>query len=267
MPTLPIDEIDDPRIADYRNVPDRDLLARRRLFVAEGRLVVRRLLTASPLRTQSVMVTETARASLSDVLPGDSPLPIYVVSQAMMNGVTGFNMHRGCLAIGERPAAADWHALAAGARRLVVLERIGDADNIGAIFRSAAAFGVSAVLLGPDCADPLYRKAIRTSMAATLTLPFATIEPWPDGLRTLRDQGCSTIALTPAPGAVPLRDVASCTLTRASWAIVLGHEGDGLTAGALDGCEYRARIPMTSSVDSLNVATAAAIALYEFGAH
>jgi tRNA G18 (ribose-2'-O)-methylase SpoU len=181
MPLIDVNDPGDSRIADYRNVPDRELLERRRLFVAEGRLVVRRLLTASPLRTRSAMVTEAGRASMSDILPGDSPLPIYVVSQAVMNGVTGFNLHRGCLAIGERPAPADWRALAAGARRIVVLERVGNADNVGGIFRSAAAFAADAVLLGPGCADPLYRKAIRTSMAATLTLPFATIEPWPEG--------------------------------------------------------------------------------------
>lgn len=265
MPILSIDDIDDPRIAAYRNVPDRELLERCGLFVAEGRLVVRRLLTTSPLRARSVMVTEAARSSLSDILPADS-LPICVVSQAVMNEVTGFDLHRGCLAIGERPAPADWRALAARVRRVVILERVGNADNVGAIFRNAMAFGVDAVLLGPDCVDPLYRKAIRTSMAATLMLPFARIEPWPDGLRMLRDQGCATIALTPAYGAAGLREVASCVTTHTSWAVVLGHEGDGLTPAAMEACEYRARIPIIPSVDSLNVATAAAIALYQMAA-
>ena len=267
MPILSIDDIDDPRIADYRNVPDRELLERRGLFVAEGRLVVRRLLTASPLRARSVMVTEAGRASISDTRSGDSPLPIYVVSPTVMNEVTGFHLHRGCLAIGERPAPADWRALTAGERRVVVLERVGNADNIGAIFRSALAFGVDAVLLGPECVDPLYRKAIRTSMAATLMLPFARIEPWPDGLRMLRDQGCATIALTPASDTAALRDVAPCIAMRTSWAVVLGHEGEGLTSAAMNACEYRARIPMIPSADSLNVATAAAIALYEMAVY
>ena len=233
------------------------------MFVAEGRLVVRRLLTSTRMRARSVMVTEAARAALADVLPADSPVPIYVVPQPVMNGITGFNMHRGCLAIGERPSPQDWRALAAQARRLVILERVGNADNVGAIFRNAAAFGVDAVLLGPDCADPLYRKAVRTSMAAALTVPFANAEPWPGMLGELRERGSATIALTPSADSPPLREVAARVADRSSVTLVLGHEGDGLTAVAQDACEHRARIPMAHGVDSLNVATAAAVALYE----
>jgi tRNA G18 (ribose-2'-O)-methylase SpoU len=180
-----------------------------------------------------------------------------------MSGVTGFNFHRGCLAVGVRPPARDWREVVRDARRLVILERIGNVDNVGSIFRSAAAFGVDGVLLQTDCADPLYRKAIRTSMAASLTMPYATA-PWPDTLRELREQGWATVAMTPTAVAPLLRHVTADVSTRPV-AVVLGHEGEGLTQDALAACTHRARIPMTNGVDSLNVATAAAITLYEMG--
>jgi len=259
-----IDSSDDDRLFEFRNVPDPQLLRHRGLFVAEGRLVVTRLL-ASGLETRALLVTEAALASLESLLT-DRTFPVYVVPHAVMNGVTGFDFHRGCLAIGVRPPAHDWREVVAGRRDqqtspLVVLERIGNVDNIGSIFRSAAAFGVGGVLLQEDCADPLYRKAIRTSMAASLTMPYAMV-PWPDGLRELRECGWATVAMTPAADAPVLRDVAA-TLRGQQVAIVLGHEGDGLTQSALAACTHRARIAMANQVDSVNVATAAAIALYE----
>lgn len=264
MRLIRIDSSDDDRLFEFRNVPDPQLLRHRGLFVAEGRLVVTRLL-ASGLETRALLVTEAALASLESLLT-DRTFPVYVVPHAVMNGVTGFDFHRGCLAIGVRPPAHDWREVVAGRRDqqtspLVVLERIGNVDNIGSIFRSAAAFGVGGVLLQEDCADPLYRKAIRTSMAASLTMPYAMV-PWPDGLRELRECGWATVAMTPAADAPVLRDVAA-TLRGQQVAIVLGHEGDGLTQSALAACTHRARIAMANQVDSVNVATAAAIALYE----
>jgi len=268
-----LDDPGDPRIADYRNVPDPALLERRQVFVAEGRLVVRRLLQSPRLVTRSVMVTTPALAALGD--SDVTGIPVYVVPQAVMNTVTGFNIHRGCLAIGERGTPLDWRRLAATARRLVVLERVANTDNIGAIFRNAAAFGVDAVLLGPDCADPLYRKAIRTSMGAALSIPYAHLDAWPDGLRQLRVDGFHVMALTPCAGP-PLRDALRSTGARPlsgllretrppddRVAIVAGHEGEGLTREAMNACDTLARIPMTAGHDSLNVATAVAVALYE----
>lgn len=255
-----VNDPDDPRIADYRNLPDRALLEQRGLFIAEGRHVVRRLLAASGLVTRSVMLTPPALSSIEGDLDV-SRVTVFLVPQAVMNTVTGFNMHRGCLAVGERPNPVDWHRLAARARRLVVLERVANADNVGAIFRHAAAFGADAVLLGPDCTDPLYRKSIRTSMAAALNVPFAAVSPWPGGLVQLRSLGMRVIGLSPSSAAPALRDVAVRAADRI--AIVAGHEGDGLTRDVLDACDVVARIPMTGAVDSLNVATAVAIALYE----
>jgi tRNA G18 (ribose-2'-O)-methylase SpoU len=257
-----LDDANEDLLADYRNVPDPELVARRGLFVAEGRLVVTRLLTTSSLTTRSVLVTDSACAAIRDAIDTRPEVPVYVVSQAVMNGITGFNLHRGCLALGERPPARDWRELIRSTRRLVALERVGNADNVGSIFRNSAAFGVDGVLLGPSCANPMYRKAIRTSMGAVLTTPFAHADNWPDVLRDLNAQGWLVLGLTPDSTAKTVSDVAAAVREHPC-ALLLGHEGEGLTPAALGACDYRARIPIASGVDSLNVATAAAVALYE----
>jgi tRNA G18 (ribose-2'-O)-methylase SpoU len=257
-----LDHVDDPRLYDYRNVPDAELIERRGIFIAEGRLVVQRLLTAARMKTRSVMLTDAARLSMQDVLSARPDVPVYLVPPPFMQAITGFNIHRGCLAIGERPAACHWRTLGRGARRLVILERIGNADNVGAVFRNAAAFGVDAVLLERSSTDPLYRKAIRTSMGAALSIPFARIDPWPASLRVLRDDGAFLVGLTPAEHAPALADTIGSFKDRRV-AFVAGHEGEGLTREAMQACDVLLRIPMASGVDSLNVATATAIALYE----
>lgn len=285
MPLIAIDDAGDPRLDDYRNVPDPELARRGELFVAEGRLVVRRLLTESPFAVRSLLLTEAARASLADVIHARPQLAVYVVPQAVMSSVAGFNIHRGCLAIGERPRPVPWQDILLGTPRsstpnarfptpnspfptpqrafvVVVLEGVANADNVGGVFRNAAAFGAGAILLDPVSTDPLYRKAIRTSMGAALLVPFARAEPWPDVLYDLRARGFAVIAMTPAHGAPTLRQTVRRVAGRPA-AIVLGHEGEGLSLAALDACEYRACIPMAAGVDSLNVATAAGVALYE----
>ena len=261
MPQIIIPLPDDPRLAEYRNLPDAELLPHHGVFVAEGRLVVRRLLE-SQLVTQSVMVTEPALASLEHVLARHDDLPVYVVPQGVMNAITGFNIHRGCLALGERPAARSVADLTQVAQRLVAIERVGNADNVGAIFRNAAAFGIDGVLVGPSCTDPLYRKAIRTSMGAALTMPFVEAEPWPGVLQDLQTDGWNVIAMTPSPTALPLADIAR-VVGGNRVVVLVGHEGEGLTQDSLAASSYQARIPMAAGVDSLNVATALAIALYE----
>jgi len=257
-----IDSLDDGRLAAFRGVGQPDSLVESGVFVAEGRMVVRRLLESSRVETQAVLVTEAAVAALLDLISTRPSLPVYVVSQEVMNSVTGFNFHRGCLALGVRPRARDWREIAAGARRLLALERVGNVDNVGGIFRNAAAFGVDGVLLQSDCADPLYRKSIRTSMAASLSVPFARVEPWPQALEDLNSSGWVTVALAPSHTAAPLREIAAAVAGRPV-VVVLGHEGDGLTREALEACSHQARIPMATGVDSLNVATASAVALYE----
>jgi tRNA G18 (ribose-2'-O)-methylase SpoU len=252
----------DPLLADYAVVSDPDLGTNRGVFIAEGRLVVRRLLAQRSLIVRSVLVTPTAKRALHDALEARPDVPVFVVPQEEMTRVAGFNIHRGCLAAAARPAPNDWRDLAANSRRLVVLERVGDVDNVGAIFRSAAAFAAGAVLIGPGCADPLYRKAIRSSMGAALTLPFATAVPWPGPLADLVTDAWTIAALTPSLDAMPLRAFATLARDRKT-TLVLGHEGEGLSEDALAACTHRVRIPIGRHVDSLNVATAAAIALYE----
>ena len=263
MHLLLISDSTDPRLSDFRNVPDPELLRERGVFVAEGRLVVRRLLTESPYATRSVMVTEPARAALADVLGARPDLPVYVVSPAVMKEVSGFNIHRGCLAIGERPPHLEWQDAVARAHTVVVLERVANADNVGGIFRNAAAFGAGAVLLDAATTDPLYRKAIRTSMGATLVVPFARVGPVVEIISQLSRGGFATVALTPASTAAPLRSVANDAHAK-PLALVLGHEGDGLLEETLRACEFQARIAISTAVDSLNVASAAAIGLHEF---
>lgn len=265
MPVIPIDDPADARLEDYRNVPDAELIQQRGIFVAEGRLVVARLLEGSHFKARSVLVTETALRALGTATPVEPTLPIYLVPQWVINAIAGFDIHRGCLAIGERTPSPTWQDVAANARRMVVIEKVANADNVGAIFRHAAAFEVDAVLLEATCADPLYRKAIRTSMGATLRVPYARAEPWPSGLHELRARGWSLFALTPSAVTTLQSVVSGLGRNRSAQrvAIVLGHEGEGLSAEALGACHDQARIPMAGSVDSLNVATACAIALYE----
>ena len=268
VPLFRLDNAADPRLDDYRNLPDREMLERRGIFIAEGRLVVKRLLEDRRFPVRSVLVSETAFAS-DDVFgryadAAGANIPTFVVRQEILNLAAGFNIHRGCLAIGERLPPVAWSSLLGPATTIVVVERVANADNIGGIFRNAAAFGAGAVLLEATCTDPLYRKAIRTSMGTALRVPFARMEPWPEALRELKALGWTLVGLTPSgdvrldesvpePGAGSLQP---------KLALLVGHEGEGLTDGALALCDHRARIPMAPGADSLNVAAAAAVALY-----
>jgi tRNA G18 (ribose-2'-O)-methylase SpoU len=263
VPVLSLDDAADPRLADYGGIPDPELARSRGVFIAEGRLVVRRLLESSFV-TRSVMVTPAALDTVADLIASRPCVPVYVVPQPVMNASAGFNIHRGCLAIGERPFPTAWDELARGASSLVALERVGNADNVGATFRAAAAFDAGGVLLDTACADPLYRKAIRTSMGATLQVRFAAAAPWPEALIGLRAAGWNVVGLTPAADESLAPVVAGARERRT--AFVLGHEGDGLTRDAMAVCTHLARIPMPGGVDSLNVAMAAGIALYEWQA-
>ena len=266
VPVISVDSADDVRLSGYRGVTDPALARDGGLFIAEGRRVVERLLQ-SAFVVESVLVTSPAYAALQTALALETrpDVTVYLVAQDVMNGVVGFHIHRGCLALARRPALPSWETLAAGARTMVVLEQLGDADNVGSTFRSAAAFGVDGVLLGPGCADPLYRKAIRTSMGAALAVPFALADdrtrPWPDALHVLRASGWHVVGLTPRADCPPVWDVVRDASSRL--ALVFGHEGDGLSPQALDACTRLARIPMAPGVDSLNVAVSVGVALHD----
>lgn len=263
-----IGSLDDPRVAAYRWVADPARLGAEGWFVAEGRMVVPRLLAASarPGRwsgsAASLLLSPAALESLGELVAAYPDVPAYVAPQAVMNALVGFNIHRGCLALAQRPAPIPLTAEAlAAANRVVVLEGVNNPDNIGGIFRTAAAFGVDLIVLGPDSGDPLYRKAIRTSMGATLEVPYVSASDWPAALAQLATSGLTVAALTLAGDARPLpgfRPVPSRV------ALLAGAEGNGLTAAAQAAAHHRLRIPMTDQVDSLNVATAVAVALYHF---
>ena len=261
--SIEITSVEDSCLLPYRDVANPRALIDAGLFVAEGRLVVERLLAQPRFRTHSVLLTRAACDALSATLAGStSSPPVFLVSQRVMNDIAGFNIHRGCLALAERPARETVTAAhLTGARRIVVLEGVNNPDNIGGIFRSAAAFGVDLVVLGPACADPLYRKAIRTSMAATLLVPFVDAGGWPDALDLLRDAGFERIALTPAADASPIDDLDRLA---PRVALLIGAEGDGLTTDALARADRRVRIAMASGIDSLNVTVAASIALHHW---
>jgi tRNA G18 (ribose-2'-O)-methylase SpoU len=262
MQVVRIEDARDPRIADYAGVREPRLLRDRGLLMAEGRFVVRRLLQSRRVAFRSFLLNEAAFGALRDVLDaeaGDSA--IYVASPDVIMGATGFDMHRGCLALADRPPDVPLDAALAASTRIVVLERVVDPDNVGSVFRNAEAFGAGAVLLSPGCADPLYRKALRTSSGAALMVPFASADPWPDALARVRAEGFLIVAMTPAEPATDIGEFIATPAARGRLAVLFGSEGDGLTAAALARADVRLRIPIGRGVDSLNIATAAGIVL------
>ena len=257
---IEITTLTDARVSDYAQVGQPDWLRERGLFVAEGRLVVRRLFLNRVFTVRSVLVTRTAFAALADVLD-PTRCPIYVCQQDMMNQLAGFNFHRGCLAIGERSHAGDLDNRLQSSHRLLALEGVGNPDNVGGVFRVAAAFGADGILLDGTSGDPLYRKAIRTSMGAVFRVPFAQTERWLDALAGIRGSGGDVVALTPDVSAPNLSDYVSKRLPDRQVVLMLGAEGPGLSPRAISAATATARIPIVQEVDSLNVVVAAGIAL------
>jgi tRNA G18 (ribose-2'-O)-methylase SpoU len=256
MQVIEVADPADPRLADFRDLTDADVRPDRRgMVIAEGANVVARL-ADSPYAMRAVIGVPARIEALRPVLEAVD-VTAYSLDKWLLSEVVGFRVTRGVLASATRPAPADPAALLARARRVAVLEALNDFENLGGVFRNAAAFGVDAVLLDPRCADPLYRRSVRVSMGHVLRVPFAVLGgPWPSSLDLLREHGFELLALTPAPGAEPLRGVAPPP----RWAVLLGAEGPGLTAAALARADRLVRIPMADGVDSLNVATAAAVA-------
>jgi tRNA G18 (ribose-2'-O)-methylase SpoU len=251
----------DPRLTLYRLVGDRAALEREGLFVAEGRLVVERLLEDGRFAVHSLLVTPTAAAALHGVLERRSDVEVHVCTPDVLREITGFNFHRGCLALAHRqPDSPVASALPLAAKRVLALEGVTDPDNVGGLFRTAFALGVDAVILDRASADPLYRKAIRTSMAATLRLPFVRVPAWTDGLASLRAAGFTLVALTPDAAATPLAGYRAEDDARL--VIVVGSEASGMSRESLALADVRLRIHIDPRADSLNVVSAAAIALH-----
>lgn len=290
----------DTRLDDFRDLthadrrPDRP--GGRGLVIAEGVPVVERLI-ASRYPVRAIMGVESKIAALQ----GKCDAPAYAVPVEVMDEVVGFHLNRGVLACADRAPMPSFAELIGSATRLLVLEGVGDHENLGALFRNAAAFGIGGVVLGPGCSDPLYRRAVRVSMGNVLRVPFCSIGTnpsprpaessvgsahpvavsarsahpaeasarsahpaevgWPQALHDLRAEGFEVLAMTPYPPAVRLA-VLDTEMPRV--AVLVGAEGPGLTADALGAASRNVRIPMADGVDSLNVATAAAIALAHF---
>jgi tRNA G18 (ribose-2'-O)-methylase SpoU len=304
-----ITSLGDARVADYAGVREKQLAEEFRerggraepgvgaragdeaapygKFMAEGELVIRRLI-GSEFPVLSVLGTRTRLDGLGAEL---TRLPagaaVYEVEAELLEGLVGFNLHRGLMAIGARRkprsvgevlgmvegAGGVGGAGSVGGRTILILEDLSNHDNIGACFRNAAAFGVGGVLLSPGCADPLYRKATRVAVGYTLTVPFARVERWPEGLEAVRAAGYTVAALTLGPGSEPVRTFAArvrgsggsvsgaARAGAARVALMVGAEGPGLSAGAVSRSDARVVIPMAAGVDSLNVAVASAVAL------
>ncbi|MGL4304713.1 MAG: TrmH family RNA methyltransferase [Mycobacteriaceae bacterium] len=256
-----IEDVNDPRVDNFRdlNSSDRrpDLPGGKGLVIAEGVLVVQRMLR-SRFTPQGLLGVDRRLSELSSELAG-LDMPFYRASADVMAKIVGFHLNRGVLAAAPRPIDCDAAELLATANTVAVLEGVNDHENLGALFRNAAGLGVDAVLFGQGCADPLYRRSVRVSMGHVLRVPFARIEDWPSGLSLLSGKGFQLIALTPSPKAVPLPEA----ITGNKVALMFGAEGPGLTEQAMHAADILARIPMSEGTDSLNVATAAAMAFYE----
>jgi tRNA G18 (ribose-2'-O)-methylase SpoU len=260
--TAVVERVDpaDPRLDDFRNLTDADVRPDRRgIVIAEGVNVVERMASSAyPMR--AVIGVPARLEALAPVLEGRG-VAQYALDKWELSEVVGFRVTRGVLASADRLPSPDPAALLATARRVAVLEGLNDFENIGALFRNAAAFGLDAVLLDPRCADPLYRRSVRVSMGHVLNVPFGVLpDPPSAALELLREHGLHTVALTPA-GEADLRTLPAPE----RWAVLLGAEGPGLSPATLAAADARARIPMAPRVDSLNVATAAAVAFALLG--
>lgn len=256
-----IEEPNDPRVDDFRDLstadrrPDRP--GGRGLVIAEGTVVVRRLL-ASAYPVRALLGVARRIDELAPDLAGVN-VPAYVASAGTMAEIVGFHLNRGVLAVADKAPQPSVAEVLERSRVVAVLEGVGDHENLGALFRNAAALGVGGVLLGPGCSDPLYRRSVRVSMGNVLRVPFASVGSWPGDLLLLRRHGFRVAALTPRADSAQLRELSGVHRV----ALLLGSEGPGLTEEALAAADVAVRIPMAEGVDSLNVATAAAVAFYE----
>lgn len=252
----------DPRIAAFRAVRERDLVGREGRFIAEGEVVLRSLVHSRRHRPLQVLIDEKRLAKLMPLLAELPPdVPVYGAGQEVIDAIAGFHLHRGILALGQSAEAPAPEALLQTLperARVLLLKNIANHDNMGGLFRNAAAFGVDAVLLDAESCDPLYRKAIRVSVGAALTVPFTRLAPGDDGIDLLTRLGFQCFALSPR-GETALSDIVPPKRS----ALIFGAEGAGLPAETLSRATT-VRIPMAGSFDSLNVATSSGIVLHHF---
>jgi tRNA G18 (ribose-2'-O)-methylase SpoU len=265
MRVVQISSIDDDALSDFRSLTDVSL---RRvtepangLYIAESAKVIARALAAGH-HPRSVLVQEQWLPDM-ELLLANYDVPLFVGSADLLKELTGFDLHRGALASMHRPALRSVEDVLLGASLIVVLENIVDHTNVGAIFRSAAGLGADAVFITPRCADPFYRRSIRVSMGTVLQVPWTRLPEWPDGAVLLKDSGFHLAALSLAETAISLDEFVD--VAPAKVALLLGSEGDGLSRAALESADSIVTIPMLHGIDSLNVASASAVALYALG--
>lgn len=252
-----VERADDPRLADYREL--KDAAARRRiegdeLFIAEGPVAIERMI-ASGHGVRSVLLDQRKYDRMAELV---DPLgvPVYVVDNRLLHEIVGFDLHRGAIAAGLRRPVATLEEIAGSTRRVAVLEGLNDPENLGAVARSARAFGIDALVLDPTCIDPYTRRTVRVSMGEVLFLRWCRVTDWPHAaIDRLRDRGFDTWAMTPAPDA---EDIWTLTVPD-RLAIALGAEGPGLSSALLRAATRRVRLPIDPDVDSLNVAAATAV--------
>jgi tRNA G18 (ribose-2'-O)-methylase SpoU len=265
----PVDDPDDPRIAEFVGLRDRELAGPRvrgrravadGVFVAEGDVVVARALRAG-FRLRAALVDATRSEPLPDGVPADAD--VFAAAPAVLRRITGLGVHRGMLASFDRRPVPPVEDVLAPARRVIVLERVSNPTNLGVIIRSAAGLGIDAVLLDPTCTDPLYRRVARVAMGEGYAFPWAWLPRLPGGLDVVRSAGFRLLALTPGAGACPLDELQAADDERV--ALLFGAEGPGLSAATLDAADERVGIPMRGGVDSLNVGVAAGIACWVLG--
>jgi tRNA G18 (ribose-2'-O)-methylase SpoU len=265
MAVVHVDDPADPRVADYTSLTDMALRRTREpaegLYLAESEKVIRRALAAGH-RPRSYLMAPRWLTDLADLVADAerAGVPVYVGEAEVLKSLTGFHLHRGAIAAMHRPALPSVESVVSGARRVAVLEDVVDHTNVGAMFRSAAALGVDAVLVTPRCADPLYRRSVRVSMGTVFQVPWTRIDPWPAGVNVLRDNGFTVASLALSDDAVALDELAAQPPERL--ALVLGTEGHGLSERTVSSSDVVVRIPMSGGVDSLNVAAASAVAFW-----
>ena len=261
MTVILIDDPDDPRVAAFRDIRERDLTGREGLFIAEGEVVVRTLLSpASRCRARAMLLAQGRVGAQGALIEAAGQgAPVYAAAQAVLDRIAGFDLHRGILALGEKPALPPASSMLAdlpSAALVLVASGIGNHDNMGGLFRNAAAFGADAVLLDDRCCDPFYRKAIRVSVGAVLRTPMPAPEPVGDLIGALEDAGFEIVALTPSAG-----EALGSVRRAGRQALLVGSEGPGLPAEIIARCRA-VGIRMHGGFDSLNVAVTGAIALH-----
>lgn len=263
MRIISIDTIDAPELIDFTSLTDvalrRALEPAGGLYLAESTKVISRALAAGHV-PRSVLVHAKWLPDIEPLLAGHPDVPVYVGTEDELQALTGFHLHRGALAAMHRPELPQLAAVLDGARRIAVLENLVDHTNVGACFRSAAAMGVDAVLVTPECADPLYRRSIRVSMGTVFQVPWTRIDDWPTGIQQLKNAGYIVAGMTLRDGAITLDELVA--EDHDHLALVFGSEGPGLTLRTDRLLDRRVTIPMMHGVDSLNIAASAAVAFY-----